>query len=251
MLKIIKYIKMDQIIDLVNKLASLINSKILLEIINELQQIKNNSHENLIIQRIGDIITKMNSLINENNKQYQTIRNHFDKIEKKLSHINNKIYINQPNEQKELKLDIGKYVGQVVNGKREGKGIDYYNNGDRYEGDFKNDIKEGKGIYYYSNGNRYEGDWKNGKSEGKGIYYYNNGDRYEGDYKNDKKEGKGIFYYNNGDRYEGDWKNGKRHGKGIYYYNNGNREMGDFYNGFPKGKFVMLKNDGEIKVNNY
>ena len=31
-------------------------------------------------------------------------------------------------------------------------------------------IKEGKGIYYYNNGDRYEGDWKNGKREGKGIY---------------------------------------------------------------------------------
>ena len=28
----------------------------------------------------------------------------------------------------------------------EGKGIYYYNNGDRYEGDFKNDKREGKGI---------------------------------------------------------------------------------------------------------
>ena len=28
---------------------------------------------------------------------------------------------------------------------------------------------EGKGIYYYNNGERYEGDWKNDKREGKGI----------------------------------------------------------------------------------
>ena len=46
---------------------------------------------------------------------------------------------------------------KVVNGKREGKGIRYYNNGDRYEGDFKNDKSEGKGIRYFNNGCRYEG----------------------------------------------------------------------------------------------
>ena len=38
--------------------------------------------------------------------------------------------------------------------------------------------KEGKGIFYYKNGNRYEGDWRNDKKEGKGIAYYQNGDRY-------------------------------------------------------------------------
>ena len=36
---------------------------------------------------------------------------------------------------------------------------------------------EGKGIYYFNNGDRYEGEWKNDKREGKGKYYYNNGDR--------------------------------------------------------------------------
>ena len=61
----------------------------------------------------------------------------------------------------------------------------YYHNGDLYVGDYKNGKKEGKGIEYYNRddqfkGERYEGDWKNGIQEGKGIYYYNNGDRYEG-----------------------------------------------------------------------
>ncbi len=37
---------------------------------------------------------------------------------------------------------------------------------------------EGKGIYYFNNGNRYEGDFKNDKREGKGIMYFNNGEKY-------------------------------------------------------------------------
>ena len=47
-----------------------------------------------------------------------------------------------------------------------------------YKGDFKNNKYEGKGkgIEYYENGNkRYEGDFNNGKFEGKGIVYYENG----------------------------------------------------------------------------
>ena len=65
---------------------------------------------------------------------------------------------------KEIKYNDGKYVGQVVNGKAEGKGIRYWDDGERYEGDFKNGKIEGKGIYYYNNGDRYEGNFKNNKN---------------------------------------------------------------------------------------
>ena len=65
--------------------------------------------------------------------------------------------------------------------------------------DYKNDKAEGKGIAYYNNGDRYEGDWKNGKREGKGIYYYNNGNRVMGDYLNDKEIGKHVTLTFNGE----------------------------------------------------
>ena len=124
----------------------------------------------------------------------------------------------------------GIYIGELKNTYfkwiKEGKGIYYYYNGNKYEGDWENDEIKGKGIYYYKNGDRYEGDLKNNKREGKGIYYYKNGDRYEGECKDDKAEGKGIFYYNNGDKFEGFWKNNKKDGKGIMYYNNGKKEEG-------------------------
>ena len=99
--------------------------------------------------------------------------------------------INNTINNKELKYGNGRYVGQVVNLK-EGNGIYYYNNGERYEGDWKNDLKEGKGIYYYNDGDRYEGDYKDSKKEGKGIYYFNDGDRSMGDYSNDKPIGKHV-----------------------------------------------------------
>ena len=46
-------------------------------------------------------------------------------------------------------------------GKKEGKGIMYYNNGDRYEGEFKNGVREGEGILFYKNGQKDKGVWKN------------------------------------------------------------------------------------------
>ena len=231
------------------------NHNILLEIVSVLQQLMNYSKDNLIIKKLGKIINKMNYIIIENKKNLDLIRDDINKILNQMNDKNSVLKFNDIMNNKELKYNNGRYVGQVINGKQEGKGIRYWNDGNRYEGDFKNGMAEGKGIYYFNNGNRYEGDFKNGKFEGKGIYYSNNGDRYEGDWKNNKHEGKGIYYYNTepwkGDRYEGDYKNGKREGKGIYYYNNGDREMGDWKDGKEIGKHVILSKNGEVKTENY
>ena len=164
----------------------------------------------------NNIIIKMNSVISENKKNTELIRNDISKLysqmNKQFQDLKNNI--NALN-YKEIKYDFEnkndeikrvKYIGQVLNGVPEGKGTIYWNEGSRYEGDWKNNKKEGKGILYWSSGNRYEGEFKNGAYDGKGIMYYTDGDRYEGEWKKDNKEGKGIYYFNNGNRYEGDLK---------------------------------------------
>ena len=168
------------------------NNNILLGIINELQQISNSSHENLTIKRISDVIIKMNFIINENKKTRELIMNQFTLLQNQIQQLSQKIdfnsfntntpkystqIINNINNQQELiRIDGTRYVGQVVNGFAEGKGIEYYPNGDRYEGDFRN-----------------------GKFEGKGIYYCNNGDRKMGDYYNDNRIGKHVTLTRNGE----------------------------------------------------
>ena len=92
-----------------------------------------------------------------------------------------------------------------VSGKKSVLGTEEYENG-RYFGELKEGKKDGKGVYYYNNGDRYEGNWKEGVREGKGIYYYSNGESYEGDFKNDKFNGKGVFSYKDGIREMGDYK---------------------------------------------
>ena len=152
------------------------NNNILLGVINELQQISNSSHENLIIKRISDIITKMNFIINENRKTRELIMNQFSKLENQISQLSQNLKINNVSNQQELKYDNGRYVGQVVNGLREGKGIEYYNDGNRYEGDFRNDKREGKGIMYYHNGDRKMGDYYNDNPIGKHVMLTRNGE---------------------------------------------------------------------------
>ena len=116
------------------------NNNLLLSIINDLQQVINNANDNLIIKRIGDIIITMNFAINENKKNYQSIMQQFSLMQQQLSQINQNMKnmnINTINNQ-ELIFPDGKYIGQVVNGLAEGKGIFYYHNGDRYEGEWRN-----------------------------------------------------------------------------------------------------------------
>ena len=265
--------KLDkELFDYLNKI-NINNDDILLEMINELNKLKVCCKDDLIINTLDDLIKKINDIVTENKKKFELIKNDISEFYKKFEE--SKINTNLNN--KELIFEEGKYIGQVMNGLPEGKGIFYYKNGSRYEGEFKNGKKDGIGIYFYEQepfkGNRYdggwkdnkqdgkgsyyfndgdlfEGEWKNGGQRGKGIYYYNNGDRYEGDFKNRCMDGKGVYYYNNGQRYEGDFRNGKREGKGIFYFNNGDRSVGDYLNDAPIGIHVLLMRNGIIRAEN-
>ena len=209
------------------------NNNILLGIINELHQIANSSHENLTIKRISDVIIKMNFIINENKKNTELIINHISLLENKMNNKFAQLNINSFNN--------NQLNNQVIN----------YPDGSRYVGQIINGLREGKGTYYLNDGDRYEGEWRNAKREGKGIMYNNNGDRYEGDYRNAKREGKGIYYHKNGDRYEGDYRNDYAEGSGAFYYSNGDRTIGNYHNNVPIGKHAMLTSIGEVKSINY
>ena len=70
------------------------------------------------------------------------------------------------------------YVGDIINGKRTGKGTLTYINGDKYVGDFVDGSKSGKGTLYFSDGGTYEGDFLNDFANGKGTLTLRNGEKY-------------------------------------------------------------------------
>ena len=124
-----------------------------------------------------------------------------------------------------------------MNGKRNGKGKEYYNNGKiLFEGEYLNGYYW-NGKFFDKNNNYTE--LKNG--EGFIKYYYTNGILfYEGNYLNEKWNGEGKEYDGKGNLiFEGEYKNDKKwNGKGyddsnnvIYELKNGIGKVKDFYNG--------------------
>ena len=152
------------------------------------------------------------------------------------------------NEVKTINIENeGRYIGEIKNGLRHGKGKMIYNNGNIYEGNWLNDLFDGKGNYLHKKyGQNTSGDWENGYlirgqiiffkgvmgeekyigevvysffgypvPHGMGAYFCMNGDKYVGEFVDYKKEGKGTFTWANGDSYCGYWHDDEFHGKGI------------------------------------
>lgn len=77
-----------------------------------------------------------------------------------------------------------------------------------YVGDFYAGKKHGKGVMTWANGDVYDGDWLDGNMTGKGKFTWANGDVYEGEFKKGEKDGAGKLTMSNGAVYEGDWEAG-------------------------------------------
>ena len=117
------------------------------------------------------------------------------------------------------------YKGQWANGKKNGNGTLYGEDGSKllYEGEWVDDKQNGYGVYY-TNGTVYRGQWANGKKNGNGTLYGEDGSKllYEGEWVDDKQNGYGV-YYTNGTVYRGQWANGMRNGNGKLFDKNGTK----------------------------
>ena len=88
-----------------------------------------------------------------------------------------------------------KYMGEIKNGKPDGRGIKLKPDGGKYVGEFKDGLPNGQGTETFSNGEKYIGEFKDGKFHGQGTKTWSDG-MYVGKYK-DGKLWTGIFYDKN------------------------------------------------------
>jgi serine/threonine protein kinase len=131
------------------------------------------------------------------------------------------------------------YVGQVVEGKRQGLGVADLGNGERQAGDWDGDRLNGLGIVRLSDDTRYAGQWRGGQSTGLGVRERPGTERSEGnfvagrlegpgmrrtltepnvvqsgEFQTDLLDGPGVEAVGDRERYEGGFRNGRRQGYG-------------------------------------
>jgi len=143
------------------------------------------------------------------------------------------------------------FSGYWVNGKRDGFGIEIYENWrtPRYVGEWKDGSKNGNGIEFYSRKEKYVGAWENDSYNGFGIYYFTTGGKqYEGQYKDGQMNGQGCHYFYDpiGVIFsQGLFENGKLI-NGIEYYNDGQKK----YEGIFKDGNILngIEYDDGVKV---
>lgn len=173
------------------------------------------------------------------------------------------------------------YVGDWVDGDREGQGRWTWPDGGFYDGEWKNGKRHGQGTFTWANGSYYEGGWKDGKYNGQGKYVVVDEDgktytHYEGDYVDGHWEGHGVKSWANGNKvegefvadklngyavytvanpqpqegyiaiakFEGEYVDDKRNGKGKLTYNDGSYYEGTFVDGEKNGEGLYTRKDG-------
>ena len=138
------------------------------------------------------------------------------------------------------------YEGEYINGKRNGKGKEYFRNGKlQFEGEFKNG-KKWKGKGYDINGNF---DYELIDGSGK-MKEYNSNDILieESEYLNNVKHGKGKVYdeVNGQLEFEGNYLNGRKNGFGKEYHDGLLIFEGEYLNNKKFGKGKKYDDNGEV-----
>ena len=73
---------------------------------------------------------------------------------------NDSLLNNQIKYVENLRIQNAVYTGELLNGKRHGKGVQIWDDGAKYEGEWENDKSNGYGTFYHTDGDIYQGYWK-------------------------------------------------------------------------------------------
>lgn len=102
----------------------------------------------------------------------------------------------------------GAYSGRCVDGLAQGLGV--ASGIASYRGEFKAGKKHGRGVKRWANGDRYEGEFVEERIEGFGTYVFGRGrwagETYTGAYRAGRRHGHGVYRWASGDVYAGPWR---------------------------------------------
>lgn len=123
----------------------------------------------------------------------------------------------------------GGAIGSFLRGKRHGRNLHVYDNGNKKTEMFwKRNKRDGLWTNWYKNGSILKTTQHvRGLMNGSYFLYYDNGSiETEGQHIDDKREGLWSNYYGNGNKwYEEQYENDKKHGSMTIWYNNGTKKV--------------------------
>lgn len=131
-----------------------------------------------------------------------------------------------------------------------------YHTSSVYQGQWSADKKDGYGVQAYQNGNKYEGQWAGGKRHGEGVLWVKQkggkmAKLYTGGWQNDQRHGNGTFFSKEG-TYQGQWFSNKRHGEGqMVYKASGDSYLGQWHDGMRSGHGVLTRKNGDSYEGNW
>ena len=144
------------------------------------------------------------------------------------------------------------YIGTFKNGMYNGT-CTWYDKNDRlfYEGSVVEGKPQGIGTLYLENGDVYEGEFNNNKMDGYGRYTFANGDVYDGNFKNGLQNGIGMLTLVNGGSFVGEFKDGLENGEGTIIHTNGDKEFCNYINGKREGEAELIFKSGKKLIYTY
>ena len=110
-----------------------------------------------------------------------------------------------------FRVDGSMYLGQWVNGDREGRGMETAADGASYEGQYKANQRHGHGRQVFANGDSYNGQWEADQPRGQGTYVWaSTGACYVGNWMCGEMHGSGSCSFADGSSFTGEYLQGQR-----------------------------------------
>lgn len=103
---------------------------------------------------------------------------------------------------------VSEYRGEMVDGKKNGKGKIIMRSGASYTGGWRQNLKHGTGSYHYASGAVYQGAFENDQEHGQGLLLGPDGVLYQGPFVKGNPHGRGETFYPEGTSYASDWDSG-------------------------------------------
>lgn len=150
--------------------------------------------------------------------------------------------------------DNSTYTGQLLQGRRHGRGTLLLADGTVQEAEWKSDQRAGKGSERYADGTCFRGLYVDGLRCGYGVMSWPEGSQYAGHFDCGKANGYGTLQRTDGSLYNGTFKDDCMSGRGSMEWKDGVKYRGHFVANRREGQGVMawttgkwLSYDGEWK----